>query len=131
MHFCTVCSNMYYHKIDPETNALSYFCKKCGNEDKIISEQNVCVSKYSSNETSSFSNFINAYTKYDPTLPHSTTIPCPNEKCRSNGHIEATEATDVAKATGNLRDVIYIRYDDTNMNYMYICCVCDTVWKLK
>ena len=26
-------------------------------------------------------------------------------------------------------EIIYIRYDDTNMKYVYLCCNCDTVWK--
>jgi hypothetical protein len=25
--------------------------------------------------------------------------------------------------------VIYIRYDDDNMKYLYMCVTCDTVWK--
>ena len=26
-------------------------------------------------------------------------------------------------------EVIYMRYDDDNMKYLYICVTCDTVWK--
>lgn len=26
------------------------------------------------------------------------------------------------------REVIYIRYDEMNMKYVYMCAVCDTVW---
>ena len=33
-------------------------------------------------------------------------------------------------AAGDLvpREVIYIRYDEVNMKYVYMCAVCDTVW---
>lgn len=29
----------------------------------------------------------------------------------------------------NNREVIYIRYDDTNMKYVYLCVHCDTTWR--
>ncbi len=27
------------------------------------------------------------------------------------------------------REVIYLRYDDINMKYIYLCPHCDTIWK--
>ena len=59
---------------------------------------------------------INKYTKLDPTLPRINTILCPNPNCTTN-----TDDTP--------REIIYIRYDDTNMKYVYLCSTCDTVWK--
>ena len=32
-------------------------------------------------------------------------------------------------ADTNQREVIYIRYDDTNMKYVYLCVHCDTTWR--
>jgi hypothetical protein len=26
------------------------------------------------------------------------------------------------------REIIYLRYDDVNMNFVYLCPVCDSVW---
>lgn len=40
---------------------------------------------------------------------------------------EAKSAEDDPKA--NHREVIYIRYDDTNMKYVYLCAHCDTTWR--
>ena len=57
---------------------------------------------------------INKYTKYDPTLPHMSTIKCPNLNCSSN-----------KKSNSVASDVIYLRYDDKNMKYVYLCCHCD------
>ena len=75
MHFCSKCSNMYYIRINSDDpNKLVYYCRQCGNEDKLLAVDNVCVSK--------------------------TQI-----------------------------EIIYIRYDDTNMKYIYLCSDCDTVWK--
>ena len=30
---------------------------------------------------------------------------------------------------GKPREIIYIRYDDSNMKYIYLCSDCDTVWQ--
>jgi aspartate carbamoyltransferase regulatory subunit len=65
-----------------------------------------------------YANVINKYTKLDPTLPRVSNIPCPNEQCPCN------RAEDpIAK------EVIYIRYDDTNLKFVYLCAHCDTIWK--
>lgn len=46
MHFCSNCKNMYYIKIDEDNpNSLLYYCRNCGNEDSLITEDNICVSK--------------------------------------------------------------------------------------
>jgi hypothetical protein len=88
---------------------------------------------------------VNEYTKFDPTLPRINTIDCPNSKCASNaGASEAGASEAGASASGAgastgtgaseavikvEREVIYIRYDDTNMKYMYVCAICNTQWK--
>ena len=118
MHFCTICSNMYYIRINTEDpNKLVYYCRNCGNEDKDLAIANVCISniQIKKNEQS-FNHIINKYTKLDPTLPRINTILCPNPDCNTNTKDEE-------------REIIYIRYDDTNMKYVYVCSSCDTVWK--
>jgi DNA-directed RNA polymerase subunit M/transcription elongation factor TFIIS len=57
---------------------------------------------------------VNKYTKYDPTLPRKNNMKCPNEHCT---------------ATESKSDIIYLRYDDENMKYLYICADCDFSWK--
>ena len=43
MHFCSNCSNMYYIRINSDDpNKLVYYCRKCGNEDKLLAIENVC-----------------------------------------------------------------------------------------
>ena len=118
MHFCSNCNNMYYIRINSEnTNKLVYYCRNCGNEDNLLTTDNVCVSKTNLKKSDqSFNHIINKFTKYDPTLPRITKILCPNPDCPTN-------TKDVA------REIIYIRYDDTNMKYVYLCSTCDTVWK--
>ena len=118
MHFCTICSNMYYIRINADdTNKLVYYCRNCGNEDKLLAVENVCVSKTQIKKSEqTFTHIINKYTKLDPTLPRIKNVLCPNPDCATN-------------TKDDEREIIYIRYDDTNMKYVYLCSTCDTVWK--
>ena len=34
-------------------------------------------------------------------------------------------------ASENKREIIYLRYDDINMNFVYLCATCDTVWNTE
>ena len=122
MHFCSECGNMYYIRIftdgdDKSDTELRYYCRKCGHTDTLISEDNVVVSKTNIKYVhSSFHNIINKYTKLDPTLPHTNTIKCPSASCVCNTDDEIDS------------DVIYMRYNEKNMNYVYLCTHCDTIW---
>ncbi len=120
MHFCSKCGNMYYIRLSTDDQTqLIYYCRKCGNENTTITEDNVVVSKkIIVKKEQRFNHIINKYTKLDPTLPRITNIKCPNRDCQSN-----EEDTDVKN------EIIYMRYDDTNMKYVYICVNCDTIWK--
>ena len=118
MKFCEKCDNMYYMKIlDEEDDKLIYYCRHCGHEDHNLTQNNFKVYKFDS-ETKIKNKSINEYTKYDPTLPHLRSIKCPNVNCASNREENPEKS-----------DVLYIRYDDKNMYYMYMCCLCDTNWK--
>ena len=120
MHFCDVCSNMYYIRINSDDpNKLVYYCRKCGNEDTTLASENICVSRTQIKKSEqSFNHIINKYTKFDPTLPRINNIKCPNSDCVTNKE-------------GKEREIIYIRYDDVNMKYVYLCCDCDTVWRIN
>jgi hypothetical protein len=122
MHFCAVCNNMYYIKIsEASSNTLMYYCRKCGDENDTITVENVSLSKINikMGTDQHFSNVINKYTKLDPTLPRITHIACPNNVCSTNSAEDPTP-----------REIIYIRYDDANIKYVYLCATCDTAWKL-
>jgi DNA-directed RNA polymerase subunit M/transcription elongation factor TFIIS len=125
MHFCTVCENMYYIRLTgEEKDQLTYYCRKCGHEDDelIASLENICVSKTEIKaSTSSYDHILNKYTKLDPTLPRIQNIQCPNVACVTN---RKGEESDAPKS-----DILYIRYDDANMKFVYICTHCDTIWK--
>lgn len=119
MHFCPVCANMYYIRLNGDNaNELEYYCRKCGHSDTNLASQNVCVSLLQLKQTEETSYNINQYTKHDPTLPRINTIRCPNARCVTN--------TD-----GKQTDIAYIRYDNVRMKYVYLCCDCDTVWEIN
>jgi DNA-directed RNA polymerase subunit M/transcription elongation factor TFIIS len=181
---------MYYLKIsDVEgeiSNTLIYYCRNCGHEDATIGEESICVSDIQLKRSEQkYTNMVNEYTKYDPTLPRINTIKCPNQDCASNtmsggagsgtgsskkaatakslqkyvdsANKSAAEALASAKAAEVIekeiekqeqedlaenevmdsnntnsktnREVIYIRYDDINMKYVYVCVHCNTTWK--
>ena len=119
MHFCNKCENMYYIKIDEKnTNKLIYYCRKCGNENELFDTDNVTILNTNIKKSEdSFTHIINKYTKLDPTLPRTDKVLCPNKECETN--IEK----DIK------REIIYIRYNDIDMKYVYLCSTCDTVWK--
>ena len=118
MHFCTNCGNMYYIRLSSEGESqLIYYCRKCGHEDTTISNTTLVVSKTNIKEgEQSFHHIINRFTKLDPTLPHITSLKCPNASCICN-------TDDTLEC-----DFIYMRYDDTNMKYIYMCTHCDIIW---
>ncbi len=118
MHFCNLCNNMYYIRISSDNaNKLIYYCRNCGNEDEMI--DNISISQIQLKRSEQkYSHIINQYTKLDPTLPRINKIKCPNDDCSTN-------------TSGEEREIIYIRYDDVNMKYIYLCSSCDTVWKIE
>jgi DNA-directed RNA polymerase subunit M/transcription elongation factor TFIIS len=111
---------MFYISIhEKEPNKLVYYCRNCGNTDSAISVNDVTVSKIQFKKSKKeFSHIINKYTKLDPTLPRISNILCPNGDCLTNKDDKP-------------REIIYIRYDDVNMKYVYLCSTCDTVWKTE
>ena len=120
MDFCSNCDNMYYIKLEKEEcDKIVYYCRNCGNEDSTLSVENVTVSKVQLKKSEQeFSHIINKYTKLDPTLPRVNKILCPNSECLTNKEDKP-------------REIIYIRYDEQNMKYVYLCSTCDTVWKTE
>lgn len=136
MHFCEKCDNMYYIKIDMEDN-LIYYCRRCNHENKTLAKnhENLCVSKLNINEVNdTYQNIINEYTKLDPTLPRINYIKCPN--CNINNNNKSTlesKNEDIVESNNDDNDsnVIYIRYNDIDMKYVYLCEKCNHVWKIE
>jgi len=121
MKFCNICENMYYIKIDDDnSNLLNYYCRNCGNTDKNYTKENIIINKTNIKESNKELNYIiNEYTVLDPTLPRTNKIDCINVECPTN----KTTNKSVNK------EIIYIRYDEINIKYIYLCSTCHTNWK--
>ena len=125
------------HASSAHSNNLFYMCPHCGVTKNIVTDgQNEnendinqldnqrananLVYTVNYDEVYDEIDVINEYTKYDPTLPTTDVIPCPNEACTSN-------STDEANRTP--RKIIYIRYNKSELLYIYLCKHCNTTWK--
>jgi len=115
MKFCEVCENLYYLKISEEDNSLHYYCRKCGNTEQQTSSE--CIKEVTYTKDNQTDQNINTYLKYDPTIPYSNQIKCPNNLCDTNQSKEVKPK------------VIYYRYDEQQLKYMYMCTICDSSWK--
>ncbi len=120
MKFCSNCSNMYYIKLEGETSDnLIYYCRNCGQTNDESMETGKCIIKENITKNDNKYNVsINKYTKKDNALPRVNHIKCPNHSCLSNEN-----GFDLAT-----REVIYVRYDQEDMKYLYLCSHCDNTW---
>tara|TARA_Y100000816_G_C26050406_1_gene550685 strand:- start:814 stop:1221 length:408 start_codon:yes stop_codon:yes gene_type:complete len=133
MHFCPDCGNMYYLKLfKDDEDKLIYYCRNCGKEDaSLVSNlNNLYVSKTEIKKKMNYKNSINKFTKKDPTLPRIYNIDCPNQDCDSN-NLKKTNSQDEKKCKEVEKEILYIRYDDDNMKFVYLCAVCDTIWNTE
>jgi len=109
---------MYYIRIgESEPATLHYYCRNCGHVDDKLTVNNISVSKTSNGQQPNVNNFVNKYTKFDPTLPRTTNMPCPNSNCATNDEKNNVDP-----------EIVYIRYDEDELKYIYICSKCDTTW---
>jgi DNA-directed RNA polymerase subunit M/transcription elongation factor TFIIS len=121
MRFCETCSYLLVLKTN-EDGTVNQDCSTCkrseplnptNEKDAMILETNLRSGSSAGGASSGIT--VNNYTLKDPTLPHITTIICPNDTCAS-------------RANELLRDVIYIKTDPTNLKFQYVCTVCLTQW---
>jgi DNA-directed RNA polymerase subunit M/transcription elongation factor TFIIS len=113
MKFCPTCENLFYLTIEDET--VQYTCKKCGTIEDI--QEDCTISNiFCNQQRQNVQNSVNQYTKLDPTLPRINFLKCPNDNCVNHEDRED-------------REIIYVRYDNVQLKYIYICPKCDTVWE--
>jgi DNA-directed RNA polymerase subunit M/transcription elongation factor TFIIS len=107
MKFCKECNNLYFTKIIDDK--LYNYCQNCGfkefAEDPCILEKN-----YDIKNDKKIINY--EHMCYDPTLPHTTKVSCPNK----NKHTKEQD-----------NDVVF--FTDETLRLKYYCCICKFVWK--
>ena len=150
---------MYYLRISPTSdNMLVNYCRNCGYEETITTRVSFTTQvKQRSTQVLRRSNFVNEYTKYDPTLPR-IKGPCP-DGCASAagagpsaagpsaagagtsaagagtsaagaGPSAAGAGTSAASAGPSAmeQEIIVVRYDAVNLKHIYICAACNFEW---
>jgi DNA-directed RNA polymerase subunit M/transcription elongation factor TFIIS len=138
MNFCPKCENLLVleqgsnETTGPtgekeKTYFLNRICNYCNYSE--IDAQGGLVNETIVQERSSegYKILLNEFTEQDPTLPHVTTLPCPN----TTGNPEKKLPICPTHTSGTPRDVIIIKYDAQNMKYLYICNVCKEQWKSR
>jgi DNA-directed RNA polymerase subunit M/transcription elongation factor TFIIS len=114
--FCNLCNNLYFIKVN-ENKDMVYYCKACGNEE-IQNKENGSILIMDDNkvdDATKYSQYMNKYLKYDPTLPRVNNIPCVNPQC--------------TRKPDQPNEVIYLKYDHVNMKFMYHCINCSHWWR--
>ena len=126
--FCEKCDNMLVTKIeivdakgsagvsvdsdedsgsDHEETKLVNYCRQCNfSIDNTETTKSVYHNNYNMDNVKR-KHLVNKFTAYDATLPRALGIKCPNTGCPAK------------KA-----DIRYIKYDEDNMKYIYICLDC-------
>jgi len=104
---------LYISVVDDQ---LKNYCKNCEFsfvEDCKDAAVEVVSNIVGNNDDSKWQQFTSCkYLKNDPTLPRVSNIKCTNNLC-----------------TATKNEVIYIKYDNVNMKYLYYCCHCDHFWR--
>jgi DNA-directed RNA polymerase subunit M/transcription elongation factor TFIIS len=116
MSYCPKCENFLF--ADSKGNELKRICRTCGYEKADESGGLVMETIVQERSSEGYKILLNEFTRQDPTLPHVTTLPCPNAQCKT-------------QSSAKERDVIIIKYDNQNMKFIYICNVCGTQWRSR
>ena len=112
IRFCPTCR--YYLFLQSGTNTLQRVCRNCGYIEN--DEKGGLVMETSSVTEDGYKILVNEFTRYDVRLPHIVkTLKCPEPACKTN------------KGEGE-SDILYIKYDPTNLKYLYICTSCGYQW---
>jgi len=125
---------MYYIKQQDDLSMM-YYCKNCNsekqlntsitvnnndnndNDDNAITTQNKSHKILSNNfeiGNSTYKQYLNDNIIYDHTIPHVNNIVCKNTNCTKKDEED--------------NDVMYIKYDKTNIRYLYYCVHCHHFW---
>lgn len=126
IRFCPVCKYYLYLQMaedfqasNQDNSLLIRLCRNCGyrEEDKkggLVSE--ILVKERSAE---GYKILLNEFTTRDYRLPHIRgSLKCPSAVCDSN-------------TTGVESDIIYLKDDQVNLTYLYICTHCNTQWRSR
>lgn len=114
MKFCGNCDMRLYLVSD------GYVCFNCHTHTPFATDQEEVVSvTYIRNKAEVADRPISKYIAEDCTQPRLYDIKCPKADCRSN--------TDRSVPS----EITFLETNAQRLEYVYICCVCNTNWQLK
>ena len=133
MNFCPKCENYLYleqgseGEDDKKIFFLNRRCLTCGYSE--VDRKGGLVNETVVQERASegYKILLNEFTRQDPTLPHVSTLPCPN----TTGDPSTGRPICPTHSQGKPRDVIIIKYDPQNLKFLYICNVCGEQWRSR
>ena len=117
INFCNNCDNIMFVYSDESQTQLYLGCKVCGEKTEYTGEKSIYKNNFKLDNSETINN--NKYLTYDNTLPvlkSNKNIKCPNETCTS--------------ITENLSsNITYVKFNEKDMKYLYICRYCGQKWK--
>ena len=119
IRLCPTCDYYLYTQVEGQDKVLTRLCRMCGYKETDTTGGLVMEMMVQEKAAEGYKILINEYTQKDPTLPHiRKNMKCPNPACDSN-------------RSGMDPDIIYLKYDNVNLLYMYICNIpgCGMRWK--
>ncbi len=118
IRFCTVCDNYLYLQVEGDKQVLQRICRNCGFRD--TEDQGGLVSEMHIEQRAAEGyTLINEFTLKDKRLPHLyNTMKCISDKCPSS-------------LPGKESDIVYIKYDNENLRYIYMCYICQATWRSR
>jgi DNA-directed RNA polymerase subunit M/transcription elongation factor TFIIS len=116
MRFCPLCDCFLWMELDEE-DKLQFHCRNCANVIQHSETHSLCVmdTNYIEEKTN-FQQYMTKFLKHDPTLPRVKNIECVN-------------GSSCTKPADKGNEVIFVKYDATQMKYLYHCVYCDAFWK--
>lgn len=117
--YCPTCRYYLYLSISADDGkALNRICRNCGYSQPEATGGLITFTNLEEKVSEGYKVVVNEFTREDPTLPHVNNIKCKNEECPS---VKGTTPS----------DVIYIKYDQVNLKFLYICNVCNEQWRSR
>ena len=117
VNFCPECDSLYFIQHTADTNTLNYICKNCGSSEECTNHL-IHDNDFKKNHKLSYVEELIKNNKdliNDPSIPRIKMV-CKNKDCL----LEQGEPGEQV--------VSLIKYDDTNLLFIYICTNCKNYW---
>lgn len=112
MKFCDVCRNMLY--VNVRDNKLVLACACCSSEYDHPDQDAPLSDTLYRDDSAKYHHLVTPLIHSDPTLPRIKHIKCKNESC--------------TKPDDKDNNVVYVKYDDDNLRFLYSCSYCNAFW---